>query len=81
MVFYFLISAQYLFAYDRVKAVNYANQYWGSSTSNGAGYNYPIYWDYAHADKNPLGDEGGDCANFVSQCLIAGMIDNGGNCL
>ncbi len=48
------------FCYDRVKTVNYANQWWNTDL----GYNSPPYHDYT--------DEGGDCTNFVSQCLIAG---------
>lgn len=45
--------------YNRQAAVGYAYKWW-----NGA--NTPKYNDYS--------DSGGDCANFVSQCLIAGGI-------
>lgn len=43
--------------YNAQAAVEYAN-IWGGAERN------PLYHDYS--------DEGGDCANFVSQCLIAG---------
>ena len=43
-------------AYDRDAAFNYAYRYWDTYNRNYHNYN----------------SEGGDCANFVSQCLIAG---------
>ena len=43
-------------AYDRDAAFNYAYRYWNTYNKNYHNYN----------------GEGGDCANFVSQCLIAG---------
>lgn len=46
--------------YDVDAAVAYAEQ-WGGEGRN------PAYYDYS--------DDGGDCANFVSQCLIAGGLD------
>ena len=53
----FLCLSLALSAYNRDKAYNYAKKYWSN-------YNTPTYANY-----NP---DGGDCANFVSQCLIAG---------
>jgi len=47
------------FAYDSAAAVAYAEKWWDGRN--------PAYYDYS--------DEGGDCANFVSQCLIAGGLD------
>jgi hypothetical protein len=47
------------YIYDPQAAVNYANTWWNGRN--------PIYHDYS--------SEGGDCANFVSQCLIAGGLD------
>lgn len=47
--------------YDPDAAAAYADTYWEN-------YN-PDYHDYAPPE------EGGDCANFVSQCLIAGGLD------
>ena len=46
--------------YDRTKAFNYAKKWWNSN-------NFAKYDNY-----NP---QGGDCANFVSQCLIAGGLN------
>ena len=46
-------------SYNAGAAVNYARTYCQN-------YN-PHYWNYAN--------DGGDCANFVSQCLIAGGMD------
>jgi len=53
-------------SYDRIVARDYANEHWDSFNTS----EYPY-----------LGDMGGDCANFVSQCLHAGgfpMDTNGG---
>ncbi|MEW6558240.1 MAG: amidase domain-containing protein, partial [Elusimicrobiota bacterium] len=47
-----------LFSYDRIKAVNYADT-WAYGRN-------PVYHDYS--------EEGGDCTNFVSQCLIDGGL-------
>jgi hypothetical protein len=46
--------------YDRQKAVQYAADWWDK-------FNEPKYEDYS--------DPNGDCANFVSQCLLAGGVD------
>jgi hypothetical protein len=45
--------------YNPQAAVNYADTWWNGRNPN--------YHDYS--------SEGGDCANFVSQCLIAGGLD------
>ena len=55
----FLLSIGLILSYNRKAAVKYAKQ-WCNSFN-------PKYHNY-----NP---EGGDCANFVSQCLIAGGMD------
>lgn len=48
-------------AYDPQAAVRYANVWWdGRNLDDYADYDYP---------------SGGDCANFVSQCLIAGGLN------
>ena len=61
MKYIILILSIFLFvsAYDREKVYKYAEKYWKNYNKN--------YYNY-----NPMG---GDCANFVSQCLIAGGID------
>ena len=46
-------------SYDPQAAVNYAEAWWNGRN--------PAYHDYSGS--------GGDCANFVSQCLIAGGLD------
>lgn len=56
----FVISFPETFSlYDRTGATGYADSYCNNSN--------PDYHDYS--------GEGGDCANFVSQCLIAGGIN------
>ncbi len=45
--------------YDRQAVYNYAQTWWDGRN--------PTYIDYS--------DMGGDCANFVSQCIIAGGVD------
>lgn len=53
---------QNIFSYDPDKAVAYASKWYNRRN--------PIYHDYSN--------EGGDCANFVSQCLIAGGFSTAG---
>ncbi|MEM3397200.1 MAG: amidase domain-containing protein [Thermoplasmata archaeon] len=48
--------------YNRQAAYNYAQQYWNKVCA--CGYDYNPY--------------GGDCAHFVSECLLAGGVDNRG---
>lgn len=48
--------------YDRIKARDYAYKWWGPTESN---YNP----DYTNWNSG-----GGDCANFVSQCIFAGGV-------
>ena len=52
----FLLYFLGVFSYSAKKAVAYANKYCDKRNKE--------YHDYSN--------EGGDCANFVSQCLIAG---------
>ena len=53
-----LVLIGYSFSYNAQKAYNYAKR-WALDRN-------PNYYDYS--------EEGGDCANFVSQCLIAGGL-------
>ena len=55
----FLICFIGVFSYSAKKAVAYANKYCDKRNKE--------YHDYSN--------EGGDCANFVSQCLIAGGLN------
>ena len=52
--------------YDRIAARDYAYEWWGPNDSN---YN-PAYSNW--------NNDGGDCANFVSQCIKAGGVDTDG---
>jgi len=61
-IFIFLLCIFGVFSYSAKKAVAYANKYCDSRNPN--------YHDYSN--------EGGDCANFVSQCLIAGGLSLSG---
>ena len=60
-----------VFAYERQAAVTYADKWW---TRDEAGYYNRMYYDYSMPERNPLGSAAGDCANFASQCLIAGGV-------
>lgn len=71
-----------LCAYDGSKAKAYADQWW-SSANHKCG-NYLNCSPYAYFGNEVCGYEshGGDCANFVSQCLLAGGHSalKGGDC-
>lgn len=73
-----------LYAYNRAAVSVYADTYWGdvrdqvATSDNGQakeGYNILNSPNY---DSNnyyaTYNEAGGDCANFVSQCLIAGGL-------
>jgi hypothetical protein len=80
----FLTHIPSLYAYNRAEVSTYANKYWGDIRSpipddNGKikegynilgspNYNQNDYYDYFPAN---------DCANFVSQCVIAGGVGLG----
>ena len=53
---------QNIFTYNAAAAVKYARNWWNKRNPN--------YHDYSN--------EGGDCANFVSQCLLAGGFSPSG---
>jgi hypothetical protein len=59
---FLLILIQNIISYDPRKAISYAKE-WAHKRN-------PKYHDYSN--------EGGDCANFVSQCLIAGGFSTSG---
>jgi Putative amidase domain len=78
----FLLNINLLYAYDRVAASAYANKYWGYWDANdrandngnlGNGYNIFSSSDVNVNDYFDCNDN--DCANFVSQCLIAGNLN------
>eukprot|EP00727_Mastigamoeba_balamuthi_P005031 m51a1_g14526 hypothetical protein (601) ;mRNA; r:920077-922599 len=70
--------------YNRDLAVAYARKYW-NSPNHDCGQSYSScspysYWGGEHCGYT---SQGGDCANFVSQCLLAGghtPLNDGGPC-
>ena len=58
------------YAYDPQAAVNYAEKHWKNYNSTDQ-KSCDYYQNYS--------GRGGDCANFVSQCLIAGGLDLSGH--
>jgi GH25 family lysozyme M1 (1,4-beta-N-acetylmuramidase) len=64
-------------SYDRQAAYNYAMQWWNSCNHECGDYKSCTPWSYWGWECGcgypaPPHSNGGDCANFVSQCLIAG---------
>ena len=60
-------------AYNRNDAVNYAYKYVHSANHNCAtSYSTCSPYGYYGSEQCNYPSQGGDCANFVSQCLIAG---------
>ncbi|MBC7195217.1 MAG: amidase domain-containing protein [Caldisericia bacterium] len=55
--------------YDREDGANYADQYVYHYTSCSGDQYFPNYYNTCYKNFNPYG---GDCANYVSQCLHAG---------
>ena len=59
--------------YNRAAAVNYAYQYvFGANHKCGSGAWSCTPYGYFGGERCGYASQGGDCANFVSQCLIAG---------
>jgi uncharacterized protein YraI len=79
----FIISLTSIYTYDRAAARAYAEQYWNSLNHdcNSAYYECTpySYWGSEHCGYE---GQGGDCANFVSQCILAGGHPHlvGGDC-
>lgn len=71
-------------AYNRDAAVAYAKQWWNSANHNcNSAYTACTPYSYWGGEHCGYGSNGGDCANFVSQCLIAGghkYLNQGGSC-
>ena len=78
VIFIIIISSSFTTiaqTYDRQAATDYANYWWdGRNTMNGekSQTSYDTAWGNPYNNYNGLG---GDCANFVSQCLIAGGLE------
>jgi len=60
-------------AYDRNAAMAYADRWWNSTNHDcKTSYTSCSPWSYFGGESCGQSSKGGDCANFVSQCLIAG---------
>lgn len=68
--------------YDRGAAVNYATQHWNRPNHICNSYSSCSPYSYWGSEACGYGGQGGDCANFVSQCILAGghAILNQGEC-
>ncbi|MCQ2815637.1 MAG: amidase domain-containing protein [archaeon] len=72
------------FCYDRQKALAYAEQYWNDPNHVCGNYLKCTPWTYFGNEKCGYESHGGDHANFVSQCILAGghpPLVGGGDCL
>ena len=71
-------------AYDRNVAVNYAYQYWSTPNHQCSSHDSCTPCSYWGDEYCNYGSHGGDCANFVSQCLVKGgghpKLNTGGPC-
>jgi len=71
-------------AYNRKEAVAYAKKWYdGANHDCNSGFEDCTPWAYYGNEHCGYGSNGGDCANFVSQCLIAGghkYLNQGGPC-
>ncbi len=59
-------------AYDRGGAVSYAYQYWSTPNHRCSSHDSCTPCSYWGSEYCNYGSNGGDCANFVSQCLVKG---------
>ena len=72
-------------AYDRSAAVAYAKKWWNGANHDCKKGKYTSCTPYSYWGNEHCGYSGnpGDCANFVSQCLLAGghtPLNQGGQC-
>ena len=75
ILFSLIISS--VFTYDRNAAVAYAYKYWNNpnhqcGSTHNEDYQRCSPYSYWGSEKCNYQSHGGDCANFVSQCLIEG---------
>eukprot|EP00727_Mastigamoeba_balamuthi_P010579 m51a1_g6143 hypothetical protein (311) ;mRNA; r:282110-283374 len=70
--------------YNRGAAVSYADQHWNSPNHDcSSSYSSCTPYSYWGGEHCGYSSHGGDCANFVSQCLLAGghaPLSGGGPC-
>jgi hypothetical protein len=68
-----LTGARSAYSYDRNAAVHYAELYWNAPNHDcGSTYIACTPWSYWGQEACGYPSHGGDCANFVSQCVLAG---------
>ena len=73
LIFISLSLFLFVHSYDRDAVVNYAQTYWNTVNHKcGSGYLKCTPYSYFGVEHCGYGSHGGDCANFVSQCLLAG---------
>lgn len=78
-----LISLLGVISYDRNAVRNYAKKYWNGANHNcNSAYSSCTPYSYWGGEQCGYPSQGGDCANFVSQCLLAGghQALKGGEC-
>jgi hypothetical protein len=63
-------------AYNRQAVVNYANTWWNSCNHTCGTYSSCTPWSYWGSECCGYPSQGGDCANFVSQSVLAGGHPN-----
>ncbi len=72
------------YAYDRFGAVNYAKRFAKIPNHRCGKYDDCTPCSYWGSEACGYSSHGGDCANFVSQCLVKGgghpPLNTGGNC-
>lgn len=69
----FLLFVSTLCGYDRNLAIQYAQQWWNSANHDcNTDFSSCSPFSYWGSEICSYGSHGGDCANFVSQCLLAG---------
>lgn len=68
-----LLSFLTIYTYDRAAVVAYAEQYWNSANHDCSGtYIKCTPYSYWGSERCGYESHGGDCANFASQCILAG---------
>ena len=71
-----MLVASSFAAYNRNNAVAYAKKWWNSANHKCGTYTSCSPYSYWGSEVCGYSSHGGDCANFVSQCLIAGGHPN-----
>ena len=61
-----------IYSYNRGSAQNYAATFWNNPNHSCGSYSSCSPYSYWGGEHCGYESHGGDCANFVSQCLLAG---------